>query len=112
CHTPTLQTGNVNSPALSNRPVPLYSDLALHNMGRGLVDGINQGIAVGGDWRSAPLWGLGQRLFFLHDGRTSDLVQAIQAHGSPGSEATQVVNAFNGLPEQAKQDLLHFLRSL
>ncbi len=112
CHTQQLQTGKSQSAAMSNKPVPLYSDLALHNMGQGLADGINQGQALGGDWRTAPLWGLGQRIFFLHDGRTADLVQAIQQHASPGSESNAVVQAFNALPPQAKQDLLNVLRSL
>jgi hypothetical protein len=49
-------------------------------MGAGLADGINQGGAGPDQFRTAPLWGLGQRLFFLHDGRTTDLVQAIQGH--------------------------------
>jgi len=31
---------------------------------------------------TAPLWGVGQRLFFLHDGRTPDLLEAIKHHSS------------------------------
>lgn len=112
CHTPSLTTGQSYSAALSGRTVQLFSDLALHNLGQGLNDGITQGLAGGADWRSAPLCGLGQRLFFLHDGRTSDLVQAIAAHSSEGSEATGVVNNYNALPASSKQDLLNFLRSL
>ena len=112
CHTQVLQTGKSQSAAMSNRPVPLYSDLALHDMGSGLADGISQGLAQGADWRTAPLWGLGQRVFLLHDGRTTDLVQAIQQHQSQGSEANGVVQAFSALPPQARQDLLNFLRSL
>jgi len=112
CHTPMLNSGNAAEPALRNRPVQLYSDLLLHRMGAGLADGIQQGDARGDDWRTAPLWGLGQRLFFLHDGRTSDLVQAIQAHASRNSEANGVIAGFNALPAQAKQDVINFLRSL
>jgi CxxC motif-containing protein (DUF1111 family) len=112
CHTPTLQTGKAASPALANQPVALFSDLALHNMGSGLNDGITQGLATGAEFRSAPLWGLGQRLFFLHDGRATNLVQAITAHASTGSEANGVVNNYNALPAASKQDLLNFLRSL
>jgi CxxC motif-containing protein (DUF1111 family) len=112
CHTPSLTTGRAVSAALSNQQAPLYSDLAIHNMGQGLNDGITQGLAQGGDWRTAPLWGLGQRLFFMHDGRATDLGQAIAAHGSQGSEASQVVGGYNALPAQSKQDLLNFLRSL
>ena len=59
-----------------------------------------------------PLWGLGQRIFFLHDGRTSDLLDAIQQHASSGSEANGVIRNFHNLSPQQKQNLLNFLRSL
>jgi len=36
-----------------------------------LADNISQGSAGPDEFRSAPLWGVGQRLFFLHDGRDS-----------------------------------------
>jgi CxxC motif-containing protein (DUF1111 family) len=112
CHTPRLRTGVSSTAALSQKPVQLYSDLIVHNMGRGLADGVAQGSAQGDEFRTAPLWGLGSRLFFLHDGRTSDLVEAIRAHQSPGSEASRVVDNFNQLPPQARQDLMDFLRTL
>jgi CxxC motif-containing protein (DUF1111 family) len=89
-----------------------FSDFALHNMGTGLADGIMQGEAGGQDWRTAPLWGVGQRIFFLHDGRTTDLLQAIMQHASPGSEANVVINNFNMRAAQSKQALLAYLRSL
>jgi CxxC motif-containing protein (DUF1111 family) len=81
-------------------------------MGQALNDGITQGQANGQDWRTAPLWGLGARIFLLHDGRTRDLTQSIQLHDSPGSEAHQVIQNFQQLNAQHKQDLLNFLRSL
>jgi CxxC motif-containing protein (DUF1111 family) len=112
CHTPTLQSGLSSSAALSNQAVNLYSDLLVHNMGKGLADDIVQGAAGPDEFRTAPLWGLGQRLFFLHDGRTNDLLQAIEAHAGWGSEANSVIGAFNSKPTSAKQDLLNFLRSL
>jgi CxxC motif-containing protein (DUF1111 family) len=112
CHTAVLNTDNSSEAALRNQPVHLYSDLLLHRMGTGLADGIDQGDARGDDWRTAPLWGLGQRLFFLHDGRTSDLMQAIQAHASQNSEANGVVSGFNALPASTQQDIINFLRSL
>jgi CxxC motif-containing protein (DUF1111 family) len=118
CHTPTLKTGNATVVALANRDVNLFSDLGVHQMGPGLADDIQQGQAAGDEFRSAPLWGLGQRIFFLHDGRTTDLVNAIQAHASQGnqkfgpSEANRVIDNFNSLRESDKQDLLNFLRSL
>jgi len=119
CHTPTLHTGKkVATGALQDTDANLFSDLLLHNMGPGLADGISQGDARGDEFRTAPLWGIGQRIFFLHDGRTSDLRVAIQAHASPGdlrvppSEANQVIAIFNQLPEFYKQSVLNFLRGL
>ena len=86
-------------------------------MGPGLTDDILQGAAAPDEFRTAPLWGLGQRIFLLHDGRTRDLIEAIQAHQSAGnaqygpSEANQVIEHFNQLDEGQQQDLLNFLRS-
>ena len=129
CHTPSLMTGNTSVKALANQKVGLYSDLALHRMGPALADNILQGAAAGDEFRTSPLWGLGKRVFFLHDGRTTDLGKAIQAHASGGwngrnnfgssstnsfgpSEANAVVNNFNNLSDTSEQDLLNFLRSL
>jgi len=118
CHTPTMQTGNSTVEALRNRPVNLYSDLLTHDMGPGLADGVSQGQAGPQEFRTAPLWGLGKRIFFLHDGRTTDLLEAIEQHRSSGhrggdaSEANQIVTNFNSLRESQKQDILNFLRSL
>jgi len=97
-------------------------------MGPRLADGVSQGAAGPDQFRTAPLWGLGQRLFFLHDGRTPDLLQAIQAHASDcgsgrfrfggnlsqscGSEANDVIRRFNSLNRSQMQDVLNFLRSL
>jgi CxxC motif-containing protein (DUF1111 family) len=112
CHSPSLTTGPSPYTGMSNVTYHPYSDFALHKMGTDLQDGISQGGAKGNQFRTAPLWGLGQRLFFLHDGRTSDLIQAIQAHSSSGSEANKVIINYNRLKASQKQDLLNFLRSL
>jgi CxxC motif-containing protein (DUF1111 family) len=118
CHTVTLQTGASPFPSLANKAIHPYSDFALHHMGPGLADNISQGIAGGDEFRSAPLWGIGQRIFFLHDGRTTDLVQAIKAHSSsansqyPASEANIVVNNYFALSSSDQQAVLAFLRSL
>jgi Di-haem oxidoreductase, putative peroxidase len=119
CHTPQMMTAPVmNSAVLQNRPVNLFSDLLLHHMGAGLADDIIQGQAGPGQFRTTPLWGVGQRLFFLHDGRTSDLLQAIKAHFSaatsayPASEANAVVQNFRQLSTADQQAVLDFLRSL
>jgi CxxC motif-containing protein (DUF1111 family) len=89
-----------------------FSDFAVHHMGSNLSDGVSQGAAGPDEFRTAPLWGIGQRLFFLHDGRASDLLDAIQAHASAGSEANAVIGKFNALSSSQKQDILNFLRSL
>jgi CxxC motif-containing protein (DUF1111 family) len=81
-------------------------------MGHSLADGITQGGAGPDEFRTAPLWGIGQRVFFLHDGRTSDLVEAIRDHRSPGSEANKIIERFDHLPTQDQQDIINFLRSL
>jgi CxxC motif-containing protein (DUF1111 family) len=119
CHTPSLKTPTYTTvAALANKTANLFSDVALHQMGPGLADDILQGLARGDEFRTAPLWGLGKRIFFLHDGRTDDLVDAIQAHKSFGnskfgsSEANRVIDNFNDLGDDSKQDLLNFLRSL
>lgn len=112
CHTTMLTTGQSPYTGMSNVNYNPYSDFALHKMGIDLQDGIAQGAASGKQFRTAPLWGLGQRLFFLHDGRTTDLIQAIQAHSSSGSEAIKVIGNYNKLKASQKQDLLNFLRSL
>jgi CxxC motif-containing protein (DUF1111 family) len=119
CHTPTLHTGKkIAVEALQDKDVNLFSDLMLHNMGQGLADDVSQGNAGGDEFRTAPLWGLGKRIFFLHDGRTKDLLEAIQFHASgpngqyPPSEANQVVGQFFRLGEIDKQHVLNFLRSL
>jgi len=141
CHSPSLTTAASIYTGMGNVTYHPYSDFALHHMGSNLADGINQGAAGPDEFRTAPLWGLGQRLFFLHDGRTADLLSAIEAHSSAGSdctgtqaaaqfkanddffipyaesltcgsEANQVIQNFQGLKSSDKQDLLNFLRSL
>ena len=85
-------------------------------MGPNLDDGVKQGQAEGNEFRTAPLWGLGQRIFFLHDGRTNDLVKAIEEHrggsGKQASEANAVIKKYDRLSQPQKQNLLNFLRSL
>lgn len=124
CHTPSMSTAAHNDFAvLQSRPVNLYSDLLVHHMGAGLADDITQGLAQGDMFRSSPLWGVGQRMFFLHDGRTSDIYQAILMHQSDGgtsafgtsyppSEANAVINNFKQLSNSDQQAVLDFLRSL
>jgi CxxC motif-containing protein (DUF1111 family) len=113
CHIPHQKTANsVFGSGMSAVEISVYSDFALHSMGVGLQDQISQGAANGQQFRTAPLWGLGQRLFFLHDGRESNLLSVIADHQSSGSEANQTVTNFNGLSPTNQQDIILFLRSL
>lgn len=129
CHSASLATGESAFSGLSNIAIHPYSDYALHHMGPGLADHVCQGLATGDEFRTAPLWGVGQRLFFLHDGRTGDLLTAIEEHASTESrrqphpqftcghearrsEADDVIRRFNALPPSQKQDILNFMRSL
>jgi len=112
CHSSSLTTGSAPYTGMSNVTYHPYSDFAIHHMGSKLSDGITQGAAGPDQFRTAPLWGVGQRLFFLHDGRTSDLMQAIEAHSSNGSEANSVIKLFNSLNPSQQQDVLNFLRGL
>ncbi|HVY38636.1 MAG TPA: di-heme oxidoredictase family protein [Polyangia bacterium] len=128
CHVPSMTTKSgpqgPQSDALKGVTVNLFSDLLIHHMGANLADNVIQGKAGPDQFRTAPLWGVGQRLFFLHDGRTRSLVDAIRAHYSepseahgrtpayPASEANQVVRNFVGLPPARQQDVINFLRDL
>jgi CxxC motif-containing protein (DUF1111 family) len=120
CHTPSFTTGHAiasgssikPSAALSDQPVNLWSDLLVHHMGRDLADGITQGGAGPDEFRTPPLWGVGQRVFLLHDGRTTDLLKAIDAHRSRDSEASRVIDQFDRLRREQQQDIVNFLRAL
>jgi CxxC motif-containing protein (DUF1111 family) len=118
CHIMNQTTGNLaiidtaTNPTVSNITINPFSDFAVHNMGTGLADRVTQGNANGFQFRSAPLWGIGQRVFFLHDGRTNNLLTAIEDHASSGSEANGVIAQFNMLSTTEQQDILDFLRNL
>jgi CxxC motif-containing protein (DUF1111 family) len=133
CHTQTLTTEEsvfTGQTAVSFQP---YTDVAIHHMGPGLADRVSQGSAGPDEFRTAPLWGVGQRIFFLHDGRAGPsnggVLRAILAHESTNSacasgqaftsdgiacrsEANAVIGNFTGLSSSQQQDILNFLRSL
>ena len=116
CHIKSMTTGNHLNAALRSKTANLFSDLLVHDVGTG--DGIAQGLATGSQFRTAPLWGVGQRLFFMHDGRKTNIVDAINEHAG---EAIQVIDNFKGvsganpasnLTATERQNLVYFLRSL
>jgi CxxC motif-containing protein (DUF1111 family) len=113
CHHETFTTSaSAFTPGLSSVSFKPYSDFQLHHMGTTLADNVQQGNAGGDQFRTAPLWGLGQRIWFLHDGRRSNLNLVIADHMSTGSEANSVILNYNTLSVSDKQDVLNFLRSL
>jgi len=121
CHTTSFTTPPSTIGALGGKTARLFSDLLVHHMGPCDADNVSQGQAAGDEFRTTPLWGAGQRAFFMHDGRTSDIVQAVEDHYCPGnlqypaSEANAVINGasgFNSLNSKNQQDLINFLRSL
>lgn len=107
CHVPTLMTGPSENPLFNRRPVMLFSDLLLHDIGTG--DGIDQAAATGAEIRTPALWGLRVRRPLLHDGSASTTEQAIERHGG---EAERVRAAFQALTADRRAALLAFLRSL
>ena len=114
CHTPSINKTQAShiTPSLSGQTVAAFSDFEIHHMGTRLADNVSQGTAGGDQFRTAPLWGLGQRIFFLHDGSLNNVYSAIDAHRSNGSEASQVTTNFFSLSTAQQQEILNFLRSL
>jgi hypothetical protein len=116
CHSDSLTTANSTQPGLQNFTYAPYSDFALHDLGTKNSDGVQQGQALPRQFRTAPLWGAGQRFFFMHDGRYTNLDHAIRNHcptpGESGNEACQVIQKYVGLFAQHQTLILEFLRSL
>lgn len=116
CHLPTMQTGPSQISVLANQTFHPYTDLLLHDMGAGLDDGYTEGNALTSEWRTPPLWGLGLSpdsqggsYYLMHDGRAHSIEDAILLHGG---EAQNSKNAYTGLSQTEKDQLIKFLESL
>lgn len=114
CHRQTLRTAPDAPALLGNQVFHPYTDLLLHDMGPALRDGIGEGAARPGEWRTPPLWGLGlvaedPAARFLHDGRATSLDDAIRWHGG---EAAAAKDAYRALEQADRDALLTFLRGL
>jgi CxxC motif-containing protein (DUF1111 family) len=107
CHVPVLMTGASSNPLFDRKPVPLFSDLLLHDVGTG--DGIKQASAETNEIRTPALWGLRLRRPLLHDGSAGTIDQAIRRHGQ---EAELARRGFESLSDIDRVALLAFLRSL
>lgn len=116
CHTPKFVTRrDAGNKAHAFQLIWPYSDLLLHDMGEGLADGQQVGVASGTEWRTPPLWGIGLtqtvsgHTFFLHDGRARTLEEAILWHGG---EAEAARDAYAALDKKDREALFAFLNSL
>ncbi|MEQ9692984.1 di-heme oxidoredictase family protein [Shimia sp. SDUM112013] len=116
CHTPAYVTHRLaDQPQQSFQMIWPYTDLLLHDMGDGLADNRPEARATGREWKTPPLWGIGQtqnvsgHTYFLHDGRARSLLEAILWHGG---EAQTARDAVVQLPTADRDALIAFLESL
>lgn len=128
CHVVTLHTRPRGSVLLNNTALPWlgsqvihpYSDFLLHDMGSeimgvGLNDNYPSGLAMGNEWRTTPLWGIGLQekvnghTNFLHDGRARNFTEAIMWHGGEGWASRQL---FARMSATERRALIRFLESL
>ena len=102
CHTPVQRTSSSN-PAFDNLTIRPYTDMKLWDLGEG-------------NFRTAPLWGLGQNikllnhngreLLFMHDGASKSVNEAVQRHGGSAASSRSRYNSGNSA------DIDAFVRSL
>ena len=116
CHTPSFTTDpNYPVSELAGQVIWPYTDLALHDMGEGLADGVYEYSANGQEWRTPPLWGIGlQKAYtgqarYLHDGRARSIEEAILWHGG---EAQASQRAYINLSKEQRTQLLRFLAAI
>ncbi len=107
CHVPTLMTGTNPNPLFDRQPVPLFSDLLLHDIGTG--DGIRQADGEPEEIRTPALWGLRFRRPLLHDGSAATIAEALQKHDR---EARPAMERLGGVSPTALAELMAFLHSL
>jgi len=120
CHVATINTSPAGTAinggafivpaALGDKAVHPFGDYLLHNIGTG--DGIvqNGGQATRLQVRTAPLWGIGARTRFMHDGGSLTITEAIQRHA--GQAAAAAAFFANNLSAAQQADLVAFVFSL
>lgn len=105
CHVPRL-------PDSAGKPLPVFTDLLLHDMGPALAGKIGDRFAAPQEWRTAPLMDLnplnGKRRY-LHDGRAASMDLAIRWHGG---EADAARARFEALKEDDRAILIRYLEAL
>ncbi len=119
CHVGTITTApagtSINggaitvSTALGDKNIHPFGDFLLHNIntGDGIVQNGGQGTRL--QVRTAPLWGIGSRTRFMHDGASLTVSAAIARHG--GQAATAASN-FANLSATDQANVLTFIFSL
>ena len=116
CHRPTLQTGpSERFPLTANRQIAPYTDLLVHDMGKGLADNRPDYQASGRQWRTPPLWGIGlvplinEHSQYLHDGRARNLQEAVLWHEGEARASRQ---RYARASKETREALLAFLQAL
>jgi CxxC motif-containing protein (DUF1111 family) len=119
CHVATITTAPagtvINAGAftvptsLGDKNIHPISDYLLHNIGTG--DGIvqNGGQGTRNQVRTAPLWGIGARTRFMHDGASVTVSDAIGRHNGQATTARQ---NFQALSAASQANVLAFIFSL
>jgi CxxC motif-containing protein (DUF1111 family) len=123
CHTPSMRTstqmlytiGGTEVPEVVDQEFQPYTDLLLHDMGSELADDLPNGDAIGSEWRTAPLMGIGLQSrvnghsYFMHDGRARNILEAIMWHYGEGEFSRSYVK---NLPKEDREALVRFVESL
>lgn len=109
CHIPKMTTGGSDIEAVSYKEIYFYSDFLIHDMGLGLTDGTLDGDALPQEWKTPVLRGMRFFKEFLHDGRASDIHEAIVLHGG---EAEVIKNLYKNLSQDDQKKIIEFIHSL
>jgi CxxC motif-containing protein (DUF1111 family) len=113
CHVPSLHTApDYPVPQLADIEAPVFSDLLLHDMGKGFDDGLFDFDAKSSEWRTAPLLGLRFVRSYLHDGRAKTVEQAIELHGAADSEAADSVQRYRDFSDEDREALVAYVSAL
>jgi mono/diheme cytochrome c family protein len=86
----------------------IFTDFKRHDLGPNFYERNWDG-TLQKQFLTRPLWGVGNKVAFGHDGRSINLTEVILRHGEEAQEAR---DAFSGLDDEKRQAILAFLNSL
>jgi CxxC motif-containing protein (DUF1111 family) len=110
CHVPSLKTrADYPIKALAGIDAAVFTDFLLHDLGDALADGMTDGTAASRTWRTAPLIGLRFSKTLLHDGRVTNVTDAILAHDG---EAKASADLFRALSDADRAALVSYVSAL